>query len=314
MRLKSIIWPSGKCSRLWRIFMVSAVLWLLGDFAYSRYIAYSIRRWEASVPWTSDGYSPHADEYTLGEGETALLMVHGFGDSPQLYRKMAPELANRGYVCRAILLPGFGQDVSSYAESSMEDWLRKLADETETLRTQYERVWIVGHSLGGAISINYVLRQPSQDLEGLVLIAPAVAVSNQRSPLLPTRTWHELSKYLLFFSRTSRSPFHMDAHDPDERERAHRNVFTPRYIVDQTFELIDRNRGRASEIRMPTLVFLSTSDKVVDSGAVENFFEDLGSSRKELVRLERSGHMIPVDFQWLDVVGQIDEFIRQSVQ
>lgn len=296
--------------------IVGLALWLLGDFAYSRYVHYRIRKWEQQVPWTSAGYAPDAEEYTLlaedsaagTNAHTALLLVHGFSDSPQLFRKMAPDLSGRGYACRAILLPGFGQTVQAYAAAHPSEWIAKIDREVNELRQQYTQVWIVAHSLGGAISIRYAQQHP-EGLSGMILLAPAIAVSDARSPLFSTRFWHEFSKYCLPFSRISCTPFHMDALDPAEQEREHRNVFTPRSIVEHTFQLIDANRQTASKIRVPTLVVSATRDQVVDNAAMENFYGQLKGTSKKLLRLDNCGHMIPVDLQWKEVCQEIDEFI-----
>ena len=294
--------------RLTRACLIVVVVWLVGDFCYSQYVAYRIRQWETAVPWTSEGRTPDADETTRGSGEPALLLVHGFSDTPQIFRKLVPELVQRGYTCRAILLPGFGRNVEAYRRSTHQQWLDKLSQEVAELRKTHDQVWVVAHSLGGAISINYQLNHPGE-LSGLVLITPAVQVSSRRSPVLSTRFWHEFSKVMLPFSTVACSPFAMDARDPAEREREYRNVFTPRSVVDNTFRLIDANAGRADEIQVPSLFFLAVEDPVVDSPAIEGFFNACGAADKELVRLDNSGHMAPVDLQWPLIVEELDEFV-----
>lgn len=303
--------------RRWPRFLLAAiVIWFVGDFGYSCYVSYRIAQWKASVPWTEEGLAPDAAEREAGEGDVALLMVHGFGDSPQMYRKLLPEFADQGYHCKAILLPGFGKDVETYAASKVEDWLRKVEDEMKALKQSHRQVWIVAHSLGGAISINHCLNQ--QDLEseaaipdGLMLLAPAIEVSNQRSPIFPTRFWHEWSKYALPSTQVTCSPFPMDARDPAEQEREHRNIFSPRSIVTNTFTLIDANRGRAPELGLPTLVVLAEQDRVVDSAATADFYEQLGSSEKELLRLKQSGHNVPVDLEWKTITNAIKSFLAE---
>ncbi len=261
------------------------------------------------MPWTEEGLVPDA-----GEGDVALLMAHGFGDSLQTYRKLMPEPAQNGYHCKAIPLPGFGKDVDTYAAAEVEQWLGKVEDEMAALKQSHRQVWIVPHSLGGAISINHGLNQKHSKSdaampEGLLLLAPAIEVSNQRSPIFSTRFLHEWSKYALPSSRITRSPFPMDAHDPAEREREHRNIFSPRPIVTNTVTLFDANRGRASELRLPRLVVLTEQDRAVNSGATADTFEQLGSSEKELLRLNLSGRNVPVDVEWKTVGKAIKTFL-----
>ena len=102
----------------------------------------------------------------------------------------------------------------------------------------------------------------------------------------------------------------MDAKDPAEREREHRNIFTPRSVVDSTFWLIDENKEHATELTTPMIVFVSTDDDVIDSAAIEEYFNGSHSSPKKLVKLDNSAHMIPVDYEWKAVVSDIAEFIE----
>ncbi|MEM7476322.1 MAG: alpha/beta fold hydrolase [Planctomycetota bacterium] len=298
--------------KTWRSFFLKlgillVVIWFGGDFAYSCYVRYRIQEWESKVPWTEDGFTQDAKELEGGEGQIALLMVHGFNDTPQMYRKLLPEL-KEDYHCKAILLPGFGRDVATYAASTKEEWLTKVDSEVQQLRQGHEQVWIVAHSLGGAITINHVLNNP-ESVDGVVLLAPAIEVSSKRSPMFSTRFWHEFNKIALPSTRVTCSPYPMDAKDEQEQERELRNIFSPTQVVDNTFQLIDANRGRAKEISIPALVILATDDTVVDSPAIESFYEGLGSSKKKLVKLDNSGHMVPVDFEWQDIVAETRSFV-----
>lgn len=313
-RVPTVVKRRPKWKRIGQWLLALLVIWLIGDWGYSQYVDWRIERWAESVPWDADGLAPGAKELDLGEGSVALLCVHGFSDSPQMYRKLAPAWADQGYHCRAIRLPGFGKDVESYADARVEQWCEKIVSQVAELRGEHDQVWIVGHSLGGALTIHHAIEHPSgmdpvACVDGVVLLAPAVDVSNRRSPLLPTRFWHEFSKYVLPFSTVSCSPFEMDAKDPAEREREHRNIFTPRSVVDNTFEIIDHNRGRAGEIEIPCLMMVAVDDWVVDASAAEQYFSELGSESKKLVRLKESGHMAPVDYEWSFIAGEVGDFI-----
>ena len=300
-----------------KILILLVVCWFFGDFCYSRYVVYRVQQWESQVPWTSDGLAPDAREQQWGpkDASIAILMIHGFSDSPQIWRKIGPEIGKEGLYVRAILLPGFGRDMQAYRASKTESWLEKVNQEVASLRNMHDEVWVVAHSLGGAITIQHTLRASeggAANVDGIALIAPAVAVSNERSPLLPTRFWHEASKFILPFSTTTCSPFNLDVRDPEERERPFRNTFSPRTIVDCTFRLLDQNRHRAAEIEIPSLIFLATTDKIVSSPAIKTYWDKLGSQRKKLVSLDNSGHMVPVDLEWRSVTTHIIKFVNQT--
>ena len=287
-------------------------LWLIGDFAYSRYVAYQINRWEASQEFGEDGILRGAEEFSLGPAasSTAVIMVHGFCDTPQIYRKIAPPLADRGIRCRGILLPGFGRSIAAYADSNREQWLEKLDAEIRAARGAHDRVFVVAHSLGGALTINYLLQESHAELDGVVLLAPAIEVASDRVPVGTALFWHRFSCWTLPFSRVAYSPFSLDVNDPAEKDRPDRNRFSPRSVVEYTFQLIAENRGRASQLELPLLMLVAPEDKIIDTAAIEAFYEQWGSTDKRLVRLENSGHMIPVDKDWEQVQREILKFVE----
>ena len=66
---------------------------ILGDLLYSLIAKARYRRWEAGIGRDADGVRLGCREFTLGDGEDAVLLVHGFGDSPSVFQRMAPALA-----------------------------------------------------------------------------------------------------------------------------------------------------------------------------------------------------------------------------
>lgn len=104
-----------------------------------------------------------------GSGEKVLLFMHGLGSYLPAWQKNIEELKS-SYRCIAIDLPGYGKsskgdypyDMKFFADA-VADFIKKLALESVTL---------VGHSMGGQISITTALYHPTL-VEQLVLVAPA---------------------------------------------------------------------------------------------------------------------------------------------
>ena len=80
------------------------MLTVIGDVVYSCSVGAGYREWNSKVRRDPDGVREGCREFTLGEGETAVLMVHGFGASPAVWRKMAASLAAEDFTCRAMRL------------------------------------------------------------------------------------------------------------------------------------------------------------------------------------------------------------------
>ncbi|MAE63129.1 MAG: hypothetical protein CMJ18_02550 [Phycisphaeraceae bacterium] len=292
------------------ILLTIVVLFMWSDFIYSCVIASHVRKWEASIRWDDDGVRTGCRAFSTGEGDVGLLLVHGINDTPKIWHKMAPVLAGHGLHCRAMRLPGFAQRTSEYAEATIPQWMAAIETELADLRAAHAKVCIVAHSLGGAIVINYLLEHP-EAAEKVVLIAPAVGVSDERSPLLTARAWNTVSGRLMLFTSVTESPYPNDTSDPVEQDYPWRTSFCPRSITNHTFELLDRIAADGSAFRTPMMMVLSKKDKVVDWKASKDFYDEAASTEKQIEYMKDTGHAIPVDYGWEELSEKIAEFCRE---
>ncbi len=313
----------------WNLFAKIAVglvlFQLLADGLHAIYIARSAAAWEASVEREPNGVLKGCDAYLLPAVElteeeansttarTVLLMVHGINASPRHYDNLAPALAKQGYACRVMRLPRFAEPLDSYRQTTSREWVAAVDDELFSLRKKYDRVGVVAHSLGGATVIETLLDHP-EAADFAVLLAPALAVSDSRSPILSTRSWHEISQKLLLFTNTVQSPYPLDCRDPNKSDHPGRTPFTPAVVIDQLFELMDRNEPRSAEWKTPVTMILSSTDPVVSTPTARGYFESMGIKDKKLIMLERSGHAIPLDQEWRTVVEAIAMRARRQSQ
>ena len=264
--------------------------------------------WEATIERNDAGIQIGADSFALPGGKTCLLLVHGFNDSPRTFERMADLLHQKGLSVYAVRLPGFGVTVQRMNDCQCEQWVETVLDRAERLRKEYDRVVVVGHSLGGAVAIGSLLKKPEL-FDGVVLLAPAIEVSDLRSPVFPTRFWRRVGDLLLRFSSVYQSPYDRnDCRDPKYRNPAYKCPFATRNIVQQTFRLMDQNLDKAGEITLPVLMVLSRDDQIVDWVAAERYFVQLGSAEKQLVFYDSSGHALTVDYDWKQITDNIFEF------
>lgn len=104
-----------------------------------------------------------------GVGDEVLLFVHGLGSNHKAWNKNIPVL-KKHFRCIAIDLPGYGQSSAgefSYSMSFFSEILRMFID-----KKGLKKVHLVGHSMGGQISISTTLNHPDL-VNSLILIAPA---------------------------------------------------------------------------------------------------------------------------------------------
>ena len=89
-----------------------------------------------------------------------LVMVHGSGQNELTYYYQKARFPD----CDAVNLPGHPEGQPRDSIGGYVDWLREYARERD-----YAPFVLFGHSMGGAIALDYALRFP-EDLAGLALI------------------------------------------------------------------------------------------------------------------------------------------------
>lgn len=110
---------------------------------------------------------PHVEE--AGRGP-AVLLLHGWGGSSELWRAVAGHLAGRRFSALAPDLPGFGGTAQPPAAWGVEDyarWTLALLDSRGL-----DRVHVVGHSFGGRVGIKMASLWPER-VDRLVLTSSA---------------------------------------------------------------------------------------------------------------------------------------------
>jgi carboxylesterase len=304
-------------ARRWAARFFSCAIWATASFClltvgakvtYSSIVEYRCSKWEASLRRDAFGRTDGFQSYTVGDGRTAILLIHGFGSSPAIFSRMASALAERGYTCRAMCLPGYGMASKEFAKANREQWVDAIRREVVALRRTADRVWILGHSMGASLAVDYALEFPGT-ADGVVLLTPLIAVSNARSPLLPPRTVYEISRHVFGPRDLVESVFPEDFRTNEPVSQPARVVFTPFAVYEQAFAVMDQIGRRAPELTVPVLMVLARHDKVVDSAAAERYFGQVGSTKKELMVLDDAAHVVPLDNGWQAVVAEVDAFI-----
>lgn len=118
----------------------------------------------------------------LGEGETVVLL-HGFLETVEMWRNLAPEIGRTHQVVCVDLL-GHGQTASLGYVHTMED----MADAVYAVlqHLNIKKAIFVGHSMGGYVALALAEQQP-QLFEGLCLMNSTFEADSEERKTLRTR-------------------------------------------------------------------------------------------------------------------------------
>jgi len=115
--------------------------------------------------------------YSIEKGQgLPVILIHGLAASLYDWEILMPELASAGYHSFALDLLGHGDSPKPEERSYKMKWmLRHLENWIDSLPLSESPV-IIGHSLGGYLTLRYALRHPNR-VRALVLVSPLYRLS-----------------------------------------------------------------------------------------------------------------------------------------
>lgn len=245
-----------------------------------------------------------AEPVSLNHGDRGVLILHGFGDTPQSVRALATALHASGWTVRAPLLHGHGSSLRAFTDARAKSWLADARRALDDLRTHATRVSVVGQSVGGALA---TILASEALLDTMVLLAPFVRLSRRAARIA---AFHRVvSPFVPYLESHSESSIL----DPEARSRAlGRGVTTPRLLHELSL-IVQHAQESAPSVRVPTLVIHSRQDPRVAIVDAEAAFARLGSREKGLEWATRSGHVLTVDFDRDWVTGRVLSWLESHV-
>ncbi|MGL4650708.1 MAG: alpha/beta fold hydrolase [Caldilineaceae bacterium] len=248
----------------------------------------------------------------MGEGEPALILLHGFGASTFSWRALQDDLAQTHRTV-AFDRPAFGlterpvrgqwgdaetwSTANPYAPAAQSELVVNLMDELGI-----ERAVLVGNSAGGTVAVNTALAHPDR-VEALVLLSPAIYAGGGSPawvrPLLQTPQAARLGPLLARRIQQWGLDFAASAwHDPsliDESvwEGYRRPLLAENWDVG-LWELTRASRAsglesRLNELTLPVLVLTGDDDRIVPTADSVRLAGELPNA--ELVVVPNCGHV-----------------------
>ena len=235
------------------------------------------------------------------EGSPGVLLLHGFGDTPQTLALLARRLHKSGYSLYAPLLPGHGRDVSAFKKARASDWIAAAKKAFVQMRARHDSVSIVGLSMGGALSV--LIAAELDDLPALVLISPYVGMPRVLRAAAATHwLWGRFAGEV-----NGRSP--RSIHDPIEREKNLAYGAITGRALHELSRVVQLARKALPNVRAPTLIIQSREDPRIAPEVAEFALKSLGAREKKLVFTEGAGHIITVDYGRERVFNEIETWL-----
>ena len=239
------------------------------------------------------------------DGSRAVLMLHGFGDTPQTLEYLAAYVHAQGWAVRAPLLPGHGRTLDEFAASRATEWISFARAELDALRARYHSIAVVGLSMGGSLAT--ILASESKDVRALVLLAPYLSMPTR---LRRAASLHHVLGVAIPFLRGGGE---RSIRDPAEVELNRAYGYTTPRLVFELSRVVARGRAAAPLVTVPTLIVQSRQDNRIPPEAAERAFELFTTAERRFMWTEGNGHIITVDYGRQAIFAAVVEWLTTHV-
>lgn len=229
--------------------------------------------------------------YSDNGARKVALCIHGFTGYPGEMAYPVGRLIEAGWDVRAPRLSGHGTCGSDFSEVRVDDWRRQLRDVWLDLKSRYEIVAVLGHSLGGLLALDLAERC-SVDI--LALLAPAIGVRSKGQFLLKPASWFRERIKIPWESDSEYTFF--DERDEDDDEFLGAEYWSWAWIR-KLARLLKLQRGvekRLSLITCPVIDITAEKDTIVGTDSRKVLEESLKVEFKAM-ELQNCRHFIPYD-------------------
>ncbi len=221
------------------------------------------------------------------EPVAVFLVVHGLAEHSGRYAYVANFLNTHGYAVYAMDHIGHGNS------SGVRGHLQKFSQFTDgvaalegIIQNNHQKlpVFILGHSLGGLITTNYLLQNQTQ-FAGCILSGPAIITTEQPSRLLL------LINKVLATVAPKTGMLQIDGNgisrDPDvvqdyiDDPLVFNGKISSRFIAEM-FSAMTNVRNKAAEISIPLLIMHGEDDKLTSTEGSKELYKRAASKDKTL--------------------------------
>jgi len=245
-----------------------------------------------------------AEPFLLPGNDTACLLIHGFTGTPKEMRWMGEYLHQKGYTCLGIRLAGHATDPEDMIRSNWTDWTASVEDGYHLLRGLADRIFLVGLSMGGILSL---LMSARLEVKGVIAMSTPYKLPDD--PRLRHIEW--ISKIVAYMPKSEEEP----GAGWFDKQAFKDHVSYPQNPVRSIGELnklLGEMRAALPNIRVPVLLMHSKDDNYVLPENMEMIFADLkNASDRTKLYITGSGHVVTRDAARGQVFAAASDFIRR---
>jgi carboxylesterase len=238
--------------------------------------------------------------FEASKGDTGILLLHGLTGTPSEVQPLAEYLSEKGISTLGPWLAGHGTNPKDLSQTTWQDWAESAREAFEHLRKRCSKVYVGGLSMGADQALHLASHFP---VAGVISMAAPIRIFDFR--------FNGIAFFRFLQWRTS----NLTGGILDPQASAHQTY--PYVATKNLYELkkfMDHVREDLPYVTAPALVAQGRKDSMVPPANGDLVYQALGSKVKHLLYLDRSDHVIPMDFDRNILFEKAFKFIQTSGQ
>jgi len=265
--------------------------------------------------YTEGKYKLSTYRYPAPEPKAQVYLIHGMHGTALVLTHIAKRLAESN--CEILAFDQKGHGKSQGPRGKIRSLQNYVKDQVRFIEATHKKdlpVFLVGESMGGAISVLVSLEIPN--IQGIILLAPALGVNPDFEPFLrkivkilakccPGLPLKEMDPSLM-----SRNPYNADF----LRECPY--IYSGRMDAGTGAAMLrglESLQTRFGEVTTPILVFQGGRDEVCSPDIVKRFIKEVPASDKTLIFNEDLYHIVTNEPEFPEYLELMTDWISQRV-
>lgn len=317
MRSISLLWPAGSCG------IVQISVYFMLTACSPNFI--SSEAPERASPGISGSLFTSYDNTELplnvwlppGKPAGVIIALHGFNDYSHFMKDTALFFNDHQLAVYAYDQRGFGQTQTRGRWSGSQALVDDLATFIGIIKASHPDIplYILGDSMGGAVAVLTMVREDHPEVDGLILVAPAVWARSEMPFYQRYVLW--ISAHTMPWLKVTGKSLEIRASDNDEmlRELGNDPLVIKETRIDVLYglsNLMDKAYDSAGRLSSRLLLLYGEKDEIIPREPVLSFYRRLplrSQGRQHMILYEQGYHMLLRDLQGVVVMQDIVDWI-----
>ncbi len=240
-----------------------------------------------------NGISIHRRNWLINQHKATILLVHGYGEHSGRYVETASILNQSGYSVYSYDRRGEGESDGTRGHiQSIDNHVNDLI-KIKNMIDLKGKLLLMAHSLGGLVSMTYLLNNKPSDIDGVILSSPFIKIDDGTAPILQklagviAAVMPKLPTISLDVNLISRDPKEVKKYVEDPL------VYHGKTNAKTGYEMIKAIKhvqSKFDQFDLPYLIIHGSDDKLADPQGSKWLYDRSVSKDKKLIILEGLYH------------------------